>query len=155
MRSIYGNAHLVIAATLAKDGEHGLYCERAQHRIEFQTSAGEPVKASVFLKAHHDIWKKGEQFWDAQDLPLFDRAWAFQERLLARRVVHYTPTELVWECSFSIDCECGDLQNPNTSWAEFGPGKDLKTNIQIFSSTVMWRGSNSGMIFVLNTAQGS
>jgi len=42
-------------------------------------------------------------------------------------VVHYTPTELVWECSFSIDCKCGDLQNPNTSWAEFGPGKDLKT----------------------------
>ena len=35
--------------------------------------------------------------------------------------------ELVWECSFSIDCKCGDLQNPNTSWAEFGPGKDLKT----------------------------
>jgi hypothetical protein len=94
---------------------------------QVQTSAGEQVKAAVFLKAHHDIWKKGEQFWDAQELPLFDRAWAFQERLLARRVVHYTPIELVWECSCSIDCECGDLQNPNTSWAEFKPGKNLKT----------------------------
>jgi hypothetical protein len=127
MGSIYGNAYLVIAETLAKDGDHGLYCQRAQRRIEFQTSAGEQVKAAVFLKAHHDIWKKGEQFWDAQELPLFDRAWAFQERLLVRRVVHYTPIELVWECSCSIDCECGDLQNPNTSWAEFKPGKNLKT----------------------------
>jgi hypothetical protein len=62
MGSIYGNAYLVIAATLAKDGDHGLYCERAQRRIKFQTSAGEQVKVVVFLKAQHEKWKKGEQF---------------------------------------------------------------------------------------------
>ncbi|KAF2459321.1 hypothetical protein BDY21DRAFT_408618, partial [Lineolata rhizophorae] len=31
-------------------------------------------------------------------LPLFSRAWCFQERLLARRVLHFTPTQMVFEC---------------------------------------------------------
>jgi hypothetical protein len=95
MGYIYGEAYLVIAATLAKNGDHGLYRERFPRRIEFLTSAGQTLKVAVYEKAHHDVWKKGEQFWEAPELPLFDRAWAFQERLLARRLVHFTPTELV------------------------------------------------------------
>ncbi|KAF2805628.1 uncharacterized protein BDZ99DRAFT_540174, partial [Mytilinidion resinicola] len=39
-------------------------------------------------------------------LPLFSRAWALQERLLARRVLHFGPEELVWECCSLLDCEC-------------------------------------------------
>jgi hypothetical protein len=127
MGGIYGNAYLVIAATLAKDGSVGLDCERLLFNFEISDSHGQAVKAAVREKSYHDVWKKGEQFWTVRDLPLFDRAWAFQERLLARRVVHFTPVELVWECRTCIDCECGDLSNPRTSWPEFGIGKNLKT----------------------------
>lgn len=127
MGDIYGNAYLVIAATHAENGAYGLHRERISRRFEVVTPTGQTIKAQVFEKAHHDVWKKGEQFGYAAELPLFSRAWAFQERLLARRVVHYTPTELVWECSTCIDCECGDLRNPNTAWPEFGIGKNMKT----------------------------
>lgn len=41
--------------------------------------------------------------------PLLSRAWGFQERLLATRAVHFTPSELVWECQEARWCECGAL----------------------------------------------
>lgn len=135
MGSIYGGAYLVIAAALAENGDHGLYRERKQRLIKFRTSTNEMLKAAVCEKSHHDVWKMGEQFWAAPELPLFGRAWPFQERLLAKRVVHFTPTELVWECYSSIECECGDLQNPQTSWPEFGIGKNLKTK---YGEVVRW-----------------
>lgn len=145
MGDIYGNAYLVISATLAHNGDEGLYQERSPYRIEVTTQAGQTVKAQVFEKSHHDIWKKGAQYWEAPKLPLFGRAWAFQERLLARRVIHYTPTELVWECWSYIGCECGDLQNPRTSWAQFaGGGKNLKTK---YGEVARWGNDNERINF--------
>lgn len=34
------------------------------------------------------------------------RAWTLQERLLAPRVLHFTSTELVWQCATEVNCEC-------------------------------------------------
>jgi hypothetical protein len=135
MGSIYGGAYLVVAATLAENGDHGLHRERQQRLVQFRTLTNEMLKAAVYEKSHHDVWKKGEQFWAEPELPLFGRAWAFQERLLAKRVVHFTPSELVWECFSSIECECGDLQSPHTSSPEFGKGKNLKTK---YRDIVRW-----------------
>lgn len=39
--------------------------------------------------------------------PLTMRAWAYQERLLSPRILHYTSEEFVWECKTSCKCECG------------------------------------------------
>ncbi|KAH8594104.1 heterokaryon incompatibility protein-domain-containing protein [Bisporella sp. PMI_857] len=41
--------------------------------------------------------------------PLTERAWAFQERLLAPRVLHFGPHELFWECLSGEKCECGRI----------------------------------------------
>jgi hypothetical protein len=41
------------------------------------------------------------------EFPLLKRAWAYQERLLSRRVLHFAGYELIWECAASYDCECG------------------------------------------------
>jgi len=38
--------------------------------------------------------------------PLRTRAWAFQERLLSTRIVHFTELELVFECKEHRCCEC-------------------------------------------------
>jgi hypothetical protein len=45
----------------------------------------------------------------AGGLPLFQRGWAFQERLLSFRVLHYTDSELVWECNTTSKCQCGRI----------------------------------------------
>ncbi|KAH7186956.1 heterokaryon incompatibility protein-domain-containing protein [Fusarium oxysporum] len=132
---VYGGASLVLAAAYAKDGNDGLFAEKeVGRRIEFRSPAGHAIKAIV--SAHksdidkHDIWKTGEQYWIADDLPLFTRAWAFQERMLAKRIVHFTNSELVWECRSYATSECGDLIDARTSWAEFGLGKTIKTKYQ-------------------------
>ncbi|KAM7202468.1 hypothetical protein V8F33_002688 [Rhypophila sp. PSN 637] len=41
--------------------------------------------------------------------PLLMRGWAFQERILAPRVLHFCNSELVWECNEEVICECGSL----------------------------------------------
>ncbi|KAK3946651.1 heterokaryon incompatibility protein-domain-containing protein [Pseudoneurospora amorphoporcata] len=43
---------------------------------------------------------------DAQNPPLFSRAWVFQERILSPRVLHFNEEELMWECRTSVLCEC-------------------------------------------------
>lgn len=41
---------------------------------------------------------------------LSSRAWTYQERLLATHVLHYTATELVWECKTTIRCQCSLIE---------------------------------------------
>jgi hypothetical protein len=38
--------------------------------------------------------------------PLLNRGWVYQERLLARRVLHFGPQKLIWECASETTCEC-------------------------------------------------
>jgi len=47
---------------------------------------------------------------DDTSFPLMNRAWAYQERLLPSRVLHFGPQELFWECMQSLDCHCGQLK---------------------------------------------
>jgi len=37
--------------------------------------------------------------WEFAESPLSDRAWAFQERLMSTRILHYGKSEMFWECS--------------------------------------------------------
>ncbi|UPX21359.1 uncharacterized protein EKO05_0011545 [Ascochyta rabiei] len=41
-----------------------------------------------------------------REFPLLERGWIFQERLFARRLVHYTNREISWECYDSKACQC-------------------------------------------------
>jgi hypothetical protein len=55
--------------------------------------------------------------------PLFTRAWAFQERIMAKRTLDYHARELVWECQEMRRCECGEsdrrgLDTPKKRFAD-------------------------------------
>jgi hypothetical protein len=126
MGDYYEGAYLVVAATHASDGRHGLHTDRNPKIIQFQTLSGHRMRCYV-EEEHHNVWRKGEEHWEAPELPLFGRAWAFQERLLATRIIHFTKEELVWECKTRIACECGDLQDPGPRSVEFGASKNFKT----------------------------
>ena len=45
----------------------------------------------------HDVYKRNMFGWMESE-PLSQRAWVFQERHLARRILHFTETEIFWEC---------------------------------------------------------
>ncbi|KAK1834183.1 heterokaryon incompatibility protein-domain-containing protein [Podospora conica] len=127
MASVYGGANLVIAATCGANGNDGLYSHRDAFRYIDTPVAGERMTIPIRLFKpgdwNHQTWQSGN--WDPStdlDLPLHKRAWTFQERLLAKRIVHFTPMELIWECWTSSSCECGDLQDEATRQA-YPPAK--------------------------------
>ncbi|KAF2820245.1 HET-domain-containing protein, partial [Ophiobolus disseminans] len=69
----------------------------------------------------------------AVDFPLKSRGWVYQERLLSRRVVHFTDREISWECGEAEICQCGwvkrkahDLYSPKRNHTKaLGIGNDV------------------------------
>lgn len=134
MAPIYENAALVLSAVAARDGSEGLFGPRKP--VEILASSDTPTSATVreFSQtrtitrarrdgtggsiryvvrdtARHDQWDR-LKIWAERPSdfnPLLSRAWAFQERLLATRIVHFGDHELIWECHESQRCECTHL----------------------------------------------
>ncbi len=102
MASTYINAFLQIAATSSPGARHGLFAPADNGQLT--------------IDEHHDIMKVcrslRQRDWDTtlyDHYRLLTRGWTFQERILARRCVHFTEKELVWECKTARWCECGEI----------------------------------------------
>jgi hypothetical protein len=121
MGTVYQNACLVISAAGASDSRQGFLNLRAQPQ-EIQATDADGHSASVFARTwepldHARFSKRlGSTSMKAEmnvvsehQLPLFKRAWVLQERLLAKRVLHYTSFERIWECNTTQACECGGI----------------------------------------------
>lgn len=110
MSSIYENSYLTIAATHAADSNGGCF-----HRTEgvgktslLNIPSSPNVRIRVLSRDDHN------EFFHTycrtrSPKPLTRRGWAFQERLLSPRTIHYMATELVWECNAHLDCQCGGI----------------------------------------------
>ena len=106
MASIYGEAHVVLAATSAATGDIGLFQNRAESQLVSRVnSKGRVLSLRVKKEIEHTDFTTGEPRHFAST-PLFARAWCFQERLLARRVVHFADDEMIFECKEKLWCEC-------------------------------------------------
>jgi hypothetical protein len=114
MGHIYAHASCTIAATASKDSSGGLFFDRSPKVIQSQ-----PVHFDFSPKAR---WLEGKDIGftlegtylcDVQhlagrcieDAPLNSRAWVSQERQLSRRLLHFTSTQLFWECYECTACE--------------------------------------------------
>jgi hypothetical protein len=135
MGTIYENAQIVLSAARAKDGSDGLFGARTPALIVAEVTSFDGQKKSIFESGHHKEVKfapsNGEEFiavvrdkphhaqWDDQDMiarnekgnPLLERAWAFQESLLAARLVHFAEHEMIFECKTGRQCECTVLDD--------------------------------------------
>lgn len=104
MGLIYQRARLTIAASHAKDGTDGCFLERTHIssavEVPYINSDGQHL-GSMFIQA---CGNPGDREPDSG--PLGKRAWITQEWILARRVVFYTKSRLVWLCRSLL----GDLE---------------------------------------------
>ncbi|KAE8362738.1 HET-domain-containing protein [Aspergillus caelatus] len=126
---IYGNVYVVIGATLAPNDSAGIYTDR-KNEVAYIENCGKRVPILVREKIRHDVWQNDELLWQAwndQGMLLFRCAWAFQERLFARRIIHYTQEEIVWECRSDSWCECGRLGTDRKLKGRFPQSNNFKT----------------------------
>lgn len=106
MCSIYENAQVTISATAALDSTAGLFLkDRRYHIISGTTKSGTKLQIGVCNTVHeHPSLLERERLHD--EWPLIRRAWAFQERVLSPRVLHFGRTEVIWQCREFEVCEC-------------------------------------------------
>jgi hypothetical protein len=126
MEQIFGNAFLTIAATSAADSSsHPLFPAQMQpFKIQAIDNKGSAFKIYVREQPSHYSFKAPfdesahMNDWELpfnisedanQDTPLLKRAWAFTERLLSPRILHFTKSEMILECREGYQCECGRI----------------------------------------------
>ncbi|KAF4943302.1 hypothetical protein FSARC_14956 [Fusarium sarcochroum] len=91
MDRVYMNAEVNISADWGKDSQAGCFSKRNEIDIvplEFANSSSE--RAWIVTTEDAFSWMGSA--------PSLSRAWIHRERQLARRILHFTKNELVWEC---------------------------------------------------------
>jgi hypothetical protein len=109
MANIYQKSYLTLAAAASSSGSGGLFVDRDGEFVEIhlpQTTLSKPPSIRARRERPHRALNPM-----IECDPLSTRAWAYQERLLARRIVHFSSEELLWECRTKEACECGGKWN--------------------------------------------
>jgi hypothetical protein len=115
MADIYQNAIVTIAGSASSGPHQGLFRTAEEVHIDRPLSSivrNEGLKAIRIRKALSH---------DAAQLPLVQRGWVLQERLLSPRCLHFGTNEIIWECMEFLLCECGSLNLQETNrykWPE-------------------------------------
>lgn len=99
MGSYYSNSHCSISALSAADSNDGLFSERPGQKYPLKRCLV-GVQGDCYIRAkiprfEHDDMMAGNTL---ANQPLMQRAWYFQERLLAPRILHWATSALAWQC---------------------------------------------------------
>jgi hypothetical protein len=123
MADVYSQAHVVISADSANDARESIFTAKGQltnKAISIPCSGPSKAKnIQVYARVvtqrkagtrppmlGDDVSDLGHSPYYMTTTKLDRRAWAFQERLLSPRTLHYTSDELVFECRENWRCEC-------------------------------------------------
>ncbi|KAK1700649.1 hypothetical protein BDP55DRAFT_626207 [Colletotrichum godetiae] len=97
MEHVFSSAYCTIAATAASSSAEGFLRQKSKH--SFVTLAGSDGGFTFVRKViddfHHDV----------EQAVLNQRGWVLQERALSRRTLHFTATQVYWECGKGVHCE--------------------------------------------------
>jgi hypothetical protein len=106
MSSIYEGSYVTIAATTAKNSSERFLVSRAKPApIFYENTNGKRtiLKSRKTLDNHPHPEEKTPA---ALKGALIRRGWALQEHVLCSRIIHFTSTEIVFECRTAFRCEC-------------------------------------------------
>ncbi|OJD33311.1 heterokaryon incompatibility protein [Diplodia corticola] len=128
MADVYMNSSLTIAASAAPNSSGRLLGPRQTAPKAVRI----PQRAASSTEENWSIYVDGlqERFFsrDAHGSPLNKRAWVLQERLLSPRTLHFTGTQVYWECwrdiqHESLQYEMGDYHKSRVFPGSLSPCK--------------------------------
>ncbi|KAH6643214.1 tol protein, partial [Boeremia exigua] len=106
MADIYRQAYITIAATASQNSSEGCFRSAPPGAI------GQNLRNTPGLAVREMRWPDNplrDEIFLTTDHPLLRRAWVFQERRMSPRMVHFTNTQLVWECGRYVKGEDGAI----------------------------------------------
>ncbi|OHE97896.1 hypothetical protein CORC01_06759 [Colletotrichum orchidophilum] len=139
MEHVFSSAFCTIAATSASSSAEGFLRQKKQQA--FVTLAG-PDGGFTFVRKSIDDFHQ-----DVEEAVLNQRGWVLQERALSRRTLHFTASQVYWECGRGVHCESlmrlsnrqaallGDSNFPKSALAYFKGGRivTFQTLYQMYS----------------------
>ncbi|VUC29825.1 unnamed protein product [Clonostachys rosea] len=108
MEDVFNSAYCVLAATSAASSSDGfLWRIEPREPVTIQGPRG-PIYLCRAIDDFDSHVQRGL---------LNSRGWVLQERALARRTLHFTSTQIYWECGETIHCETlAQLKNPQSQF---------------------------------------
>ena len=110
MSQIFEGSFLTIGAAIPKDDSESLFFQDKKHSPSFKRHDGQLEDGSLFtiysrIPVNCHLAEIASSKHGCEEYPLMSRAWVYQERLLAPRVLYFGQ-ELSWECRETSTCEC-------------------------------------------------
>lgn len=110
MANIFENSFLTLAASTATDDSGQFFVQmnpESSKVVELTGSTADGMAYNIYARrpTYHYLDDDCPGNHTTANAPLLTRAWVFQERLLAPRVLHFGE-ELTWECREASYCEC-------------------------------------------------
>jgi hypothetical protein len=116
MDSVYRDAYFTIAADVGSDSNSGFLVSRFQYtqqRLACRGDSGRYCQVGCRFRQT----ERQHQYSESTPFPhlaLANRAWAYQESLLSKRILHFGDTELCWVCNEGARCECTSHRHADT-----------------------------------------
>jgi hypothetical protein len=122
MSQVYLNALCNISASSACDSNHSPFHSRNPELIRPASLHYTDQYGQKWNKILHDqnVWHN-----EIADSHISSRAWVLQERLLSPRILHFTRTQIIWECREKHYCEL----YPNTWPSQHDLSDDMKNDL--------------------------
>jgi hypothetical protein len=97
MEQVFSEAYCTLCASSSKSSSEGFLARDRQRRcLEIPASGTDKIYICPSIDDFHR---------DVELAPLNSRGWVLQERALSRRCIHYTSTQVYWECGEGVHCE--------------------------------------------------